>query len=529
MGIPSYFSHIIRNYPNIIRTLSFFYRLPGFQFDELYMDCNSIIYDAVHTLEKDYSKLIDFEKSVIQLVILKIEAYIKMIKPRDLVYIAFDGVAPFAKMEQQRTRRYKAQFMTKIENNKNQWNTSAITPGTQFMTKLCNAINKHFIGSEKKYNIDRIITSCSDEPGEGEHKLFQYIRNTTKSRKIAVYGLDSDLIMLSIFHLKYCTDIFIFREAPEFLKSSIPVDVHSKDDEPHFLDIKHLASCINAEMACKYHEPDLRRTVDYVFMCFLLGNDFLPHFPAMNIRTHGITALLDIYRKCIGSHSGRFFISNSNEIIWKHVKIFIYEVAKLEYRFLVNEYFVRDNFDKRTYPETTNEEKQEVLKNAPIIYRAEEKYICPEEPYWENRYYKTLFHSSGDDVKNICTNYLEGLEWVFTYYTNECVDWKWKYNYHYPPLFADLVKYIPTDEHVFIEKKSKNPFSSNAQLSYVLPATLHYLLPDKINSVIKEKYTSSYPESYSFQWAFCRYLWEAHPILPDISIQQLEYIDSIAV
>ena len=52
-------------------------------------------------------------------------------------------------------------------------------------------------------------------------------------------------------------------------------------------------------------------------------------------------------------------------------------------------------------------------KNVPILYRAEEKYICPKEPYWENRYYKTLLHMNRQDVSIVCNNYLEGLEWVF--------------------------------------------------------------------------------------------------------------------
>lgn len=222
MGIPSYFSHIIRNYANIIRSLSFFAKQSNFQFDELYMDCNSIIYDSVHELDGKCD-ISDMESTIIQSVIKKIEAYIRMIHPRELVYIAFDGVAPFAKMEQQRTRRYKSQFMSKIEGSVGKWNTAAITPGTEFMNALCNSINIHFLNSEERLGVNKIITSCSDECGEGEHKLFSHIRSEVKSRKIAVYGLDSDLIMLSIFHLKYCSDLFIFREAPEFLKSSIPV------------------------------------------------------------------------------------------------------------------------------------------------------------------------------------------------------------------------------------------------------------------------------------------------------------------
>ena len=47
MGIPSYFSFIVKNYSNIIKNLSYFYDVNN-QLDHLYMDCNSIIYDAVN-------------------------------------------------------------------------------------------------------------------------------------------------------------------------------------------------------------------------------------------------------------------------------------------------------------------------------------------------------------------------------------------------------------------------------------------------------------------------------------------------
>jgi len=538
MGIPSYFSYIIKNYSNIIRNLQYFTSQYKFRFHHLYMDCNSIIYDAVYALDKQRKEQnmsdADFELAIINNVIKSINDYIALINPTETVFIAFDGVAPFAKMEQQRTRRYKSAFQSNVsfengEPKQTGWNTSAITPGTAFMEKLSNKIDYHFKHAEKQYNVKQMIVSCTNQPGEGEHKLFAKLREPAHiNDTVAVYGLDSDLIMLSIFHLKYCKNIYIFREAPEFLKSSIPVKVRGNENEPHFLDIQHLATSISSEMKCKCEDP--QRIYDYVFLCFLLGNDFLPHFPAMNIRTHGINALLDIYRLCIGNHADRFFISKLNcKIQWKNVGIFISAIAKREHEFLMNEYFVRDKFDKRFYPETTVEEKQDFLLNIPTIYRAEEKYICPNEPMWESRYYKTLFHCNRepDKIKQICMNYLEGLEWTFKYYSNGCPSWKWKYNYHYPPLFVDLCKYIPHFEMDFINISPNNnkPFLPETQLSYVLAGQNLYLLPKQICQFLNTNYSELYPDNYRFQWAFCRYFWEAHPILPDISLELLEQWD----
>jgi 5'-3' exonuclease len=501
------------------------------------MDCNSIIYDAVKNINSENMTNEDFENAIIDVVIVEIQKYIEIVKPTNTVFIAFDGVAPFAKMNQQRTRRYKSQFMNgkniskENENNTSlSWNTSAITPGTAFMENLSKRIEYSFIHTEKKYNVKSMIVSGPNEIGEGEHKLMDFIRcGKLANETIAIYGLDADLIMLSIFQKKYCQNIYVFREAPEFIKSSIPVEIQNGIYNLYFLDIELLSQSILKEMQCE--DNDLLRIYDYVFLCFLLGNDFLPHFPAMNIRTHGIQALMDIYRLYIGNHNGRFFISNKNKIQWKNVGIFINEIAKREHEFLVNEYFVRDKFDKRNWSDASEEE---LMTNTPVIFRAEEKYICPNEPGWETRYYKTLFHNNfskdggenKDNIKNISINYIEGLEWVFKYYTSNCPSWKWKYNYHYPPLFKDLCKYIPHFEMDFITTPSNNnAFSANLQLSYVLPLNKLDLLPKNIFKFLKSSYPELYPENYDFHWAFCRYLWEAHPLLPEIPIELLEVWD----
>jgi 5'-3' exonuclease len=411
-------------------------------------------------------------------------------------------------MEQQRKRRYKSTFLSKLQiDNKIKnvlFNTNNITPGTQFMDKLSNCMEIYFQNSNdmrNKYKVNKIIVSSANEHGEGEHKMYSHIRKNKTELKndvIAVYGLDSDLIMLSIFHIQYCKNIYIFREAPEFLKSSIPKEVLSKNNEPHFLDISYLSISILNEMACRFSNEN--RIYDYIFLCFFLGNDFLPHFPAMNIRTHGIQTILDLYRLHIGNYENRSFVSKiDGKIQWKYVKIFVNELAKIEHEHLLNEYFVRDKMEKRYYPEKTEVEKQEIVNNIPVLYREEEKYICPSDKFWEYRYYKILFFHMKDkekneqinEIKKICLNYLEGLEWVFKYYTEECKDWHWKYNYHYGPLFKDLVKYIGNNDIELIQKNNNEPFTKKMQLDYIMPKETE-------ENEIKLK------------WSYCRYLWESH-------------------
>jgi 5'-3' exonuclease len=325
MGIPSYFSYIIKNHSNIIRSLQYHQETTQTAFESLYMDCNSIIYDSFRDIEKTANPD-NVEQLIIDAVIYNIKKYISFIKPFQLLYIAFDGVAPFAKMEQQRTRRYKSNFMSKINMNdlsvstksvQSIWNTSAITPGTNFMNELSQRIQEEFMNKEHVYGIKQIVVSGSTEPGEGEHKMCEHIRNNSHAGDIAIYGLDSDLIMLSIFHLEYCKNIYIFREAPIFGELNTKKPSPKDTKLPLFLDIQKLCESILQEMVCKY--STIQRIHDYVFLCFLLGNDFLPHFPALNIRTSGIQILLDTYRTILGKHENKYFIENK-KIIWKKLR-----------------------------------------------------------------------------------------------------------------------------------------------------------------------------------------------------------------
>lgn len=527
MGIPSYFSHIIRNYSNIIRNLNYFNN-ENILFQHLFMDCNSIIYDAVSEIDTND---VNFEDIVIETVIKKIKYYIDIIKPQYTVFITFDGVAPLAKMEQQRTRRYRGSYINQIDFNENdkkdKWNTSAITPGTNFMNKLSEKIEYAFSFLENKYNVQAINVSASDKPGEGEHKLFEYIRkNNLQNDNIALYGLDSDLIMLSIFHIQQTFNIYIFREAPEFIKSSIPVSVLSDKNEPYFLDIQNLCTSILNEMNCI--DTNIKRVYDYVFICFFLGNDFLPHFPAMNIRTHGIDTLLTIYSQTIGKKIDTYILNENNKINWKYVRVLLQDVANKERELLIEEMNIRKRYDSFKFEENTIEDKERLLQNIPILHRHQEKYIAPNLDCWEMRYYKTLFKKYPTDelIKDVCINYIEMLEWVFKYYTGTCVNWRIKYNYSHPPLFKDLLRHIPHFEMDFLRANNNKPFHPYTQLSYVLPVESHNLLPTKIKKFLLENYSEYYTTKITFDWAFCRYFWESHPNLPDVPLQVLNLWNS---
>jgi len=525
MGIPSYFSFIVKNHSSIIKKLE----NSTIQVNNLYLDCNSIIYDAVRSI--DFASIVESDIDVIiRSVCVKIDEYINLLKPNKNVFIAFDGVAPVAKLEQQRSRRYKSLYQTTISRSifksvgADPWNTTAITPGTLFMRKLNDYVYAKY-KNEEKYGVKKLLVSGSNEPGEGEHKLFEYIRSFPEEHQdvnTIIYGLDADLIMLSINHLPISNKIYLFRETPEFIKS---INVELEPNASYIMDIPELAKVItlnmNNDIELNTNEYK-NRIYDYIFLCFFLGNDFMPHFPSVNIRTGGVDKMINAYKATIGGTPEN--LTNGKVIYWKNVRKLVEFLAKSEEEFLKTETKARDRREKFALPNETPEDKYKRFDSIPQYERVTEKFINPFKQDWQVRYYKSLFNVDNDDIrkKQICINYLEGLEWTMKYYTSGCADWRWSYHYNYPPLFCDLLKYVPYFDTEFIEKKQQNPVTDLVQLCYVLPKQSLKFLPEALYNKLLKEHASWYNTDCDFVWAYCRYFWEAHVNLPHIDMGELE-------
>ena len=522
MGIPYYFTYIIKNHSNIINNLKNLKNV-----NELYLDSNSLIYESIN-FEK-FENSMQFEKMLINSVIDKINTIVKLVKPTNFTYISFDGIPPFAKLNQQKNRRYKNHIQDILFNNEKLWDTAAITPGTKFMNKLDNELQKY-------YNNKNFILSLSNERGEGEHKIFKYIRNNKKDdNNILIYGMDADLIMLSLNHLKYCKNINLFRETPDFINN---ISKTYNTNERYYMNIPLLANEIYKIMLNKNIEKFITNNIvndyshlynkisDYIFMCFMLGNDFIPHSPAINIRTNGLDILLELYKSLFNNHD---FLTNIDtiKINWSNFKKFIYKIGENE------ELFIKNNYDlankKTNFKTSTIEEKLYKYNCTPLWEKNIEHFINPHEKFWEFRYYYSIFNVNIDNdskfIANISNHYLKILLWTFNYYCNDCINWTYFYDYSYPPLLMDLYKNIPYFESEITLEKNDIYVNPIITLSYVLPKNSLNLLPKNIQNYLIKTYQSNYNYDHKIIYPFCKYIWEGHVDYPKIDI--FKFIDEI--
>lgn len=541
MGIPSYFSYILKNHCHVFKKTIEFNKV-----DNLYLDSNSIIYDCLREIETNIEeKNNKYRKENIHTILYdsickKIEFYIQEIKPSNVVFITFDGVAPMAKIEQQRQRRHKSKFIQEIEYQIKKKQTSIfdktlITPGTNFMNQLDVYVKRYF----SNINVcKKIIISGTNDIGEGEHKIFKFIRDNKEYHSKTttfVYGLDADLIMLCLNHLSISKNIYLFRENPNynedlnllFEKNELCIMDISKLSHfiiQHMINHKNIGEISNNNFNIKY------KLYDYILISFLLGNDFMPHFPSLNIRTNGIEILMETYKNIVGETE---YLCDGENIIWKKFRIFISELAKNEKHYFIEEYKYMNRQEKRIIKSKTNKDKLVAFNLFPTKNRQIEKYINPFEKNWEQRYYSSLFHiprvknndtKQENRIKNICINYLEGLEWCLKYYTTGCVNYKWCYQYNYPPLLQDLIKFVP----VFGCNMIENDYTfvrPLTQLAYVIPCECYSILPETLQERLIQDSDIEIQnvDEYEYITAFCKYFWECHVELPVLDIEKIEY------
>ncbi|MFH4982532.1 hypothetical protein AB6A40_009241 [Gnathostoma spinigerum] len=546
MGVPAFFRWLSKKYPSVVvdaveekLTDDQGNRIPvrvtdpnpNYQeFDNLYLDMNGIIHPCTHPEDRPPPK---DENEMFVLIFEYIDRLFAIVRPRRLLYMAVDGVAPRAKMNQQRSRRFrasqeiaeKAEQIARIRSclekegiplppekeKKEHFDSNCITPGTPFMARLADAL-KYYI--HQRLNEDpawakiQVILSDANVPGEGEHKIMDFIRRQRASPSHdpntvhCLCGADADLIMLGLathepnfniireefimnqqkpcelcgqygHELKDCQGL-ARDEADE--SQAVPLQ---REKNFIFLRLPVLREYLERELFIP-NSPvpfDLERAIDdWVFMCFFVGNDFLPHLPSLEIRENAIDRLVRLYKDMVYKMKG--YLTKDGYVYMDRVQVILDALGKME-----DNIFRTRQQKEITYRRKLKENKKRQQYSAPARTSSQNPLITPFcngpvsfsgsstrqmakaarvetmnydvvnavgpdrhtdvqnrkrklesdsdsddeplddvklwEPGWKERYYETKFEVCGEDIefrRRVALAYAEGLCWVLLYY-----------------------------------------------------------------------------------------------------------------
>jgi len=569
MGVPGFFLWLIKNYKNkklifnkdiilnnvhadsdidLINKIN--------NIDYLLLDTNCLIHPMCYSVINENNDLTDIDK-LEDLMILKILEYIEKIyeyvNPKKGIYIAIDGVAPVAKIKQQRIRRHKSISDKQVWDNikkkynkeiTNSWNSNAITPGTKFMDKLHNAFVT-FIKKEKINNLN-IIYSSYLTPGEGEHKLLQYINNNINLSYV-IYGLDADLIFLSL--TTHSSNIFLLRESNEINK-------FNTEDILNYVNIEILRELIvstikkyiikeinilpelnnNLDFSHWVNNIDNNQLInDFICICYLLGNDFIPHIPSLEIYDNGIETLIINYAKIyIELNLLNTQNNNNTGIIQKECNInYIFFKKIINNLSLEEEYILKKNYNKK-YKQCydTDPYQKELFKIENIQFKINDPVKLGSDNHneWRLRYYKHYWNINNNEIeefsKELVKQYLIGIKWISLYYFDKCPSWNWYYPYNNPPFISDIDKYMNLFDFNNYNFELGKPLKPFIQLLIVLPYSSNYLLPIQLRKLIinpKSSISHFYIKNFEQDFINKKKYWMAIPILPNLDINKIKY------
>lgn len=409
MGVPAFFRWLSEKYPKILQDvleerisidphtnqakLPFDWSGPnpsGVECDNLYIDMNGIIHPCAHP---ETGPQPANEEEMYENVCKYVDRLVRVLRPRKLLYLAIDGVAPRAKMNQQRARRFRsaqeARELQELETNvRNElaaageqvpelaalkskpWDSNVITPGTPFMLKIATFLRFYIrkrISTDSNWKNIRVMFSDASLPGEGEHKIMSHIRlqrshpgydpNTVH----ILHGLDADLIMLALatheahFYISREEVLFGrksaeqqerrqmesgFADKQKALNVKVGIDAmelaENQQKPIQRVSIPVLREYLAVEFAVVLRPgylpfaPSLERLIDdVVFLCFFVGNDFLPHLPSLDIRDGALDFLFNVYKRLLPA-MGRYITESGGKVSLRHVDVILAEVGAIE-------------------------------------------------------------------------------------------------------------------------------------------------------------------------------------------------------
>uniref|UniRef100_A0A7N8X8Q6 5'-3' exoribonuclease n=1 Tax=Mastacembelus armatus TaxID=205130 RepID=A0A7N8X8Q6_9TELE len=629
MGVPAFFRWLSRKYPSIVVHCveekgkeCNGVRIPvdttkpnpnEVEFDNLYLDMNGIIHPCTHPEDKPAPKN---EDEMMVAIFEYIDRLFNIVRPRRVLYMAIDGVAPRAKMNQQRSRRFRAskEGMELVEEKhrireeiiqrggylppeeiKERFDSNCITPGTEFMDNLAHCLRYYVadrLSNDPGWRNVTVFLSDASVPGEGEHKIMDFIRrqraqpNHDPNTHHCLCGADADLIMLGLathepnftiireefkpnkprpcalcgqmgHEIKDCQGAAREKQGQhDEFADTMPV----AEQEFIFIRLSVLREYLSREltMASLPFPFDFERSVDdWVFMCFFVGNDFLPHLPSLEIREGAIDRLVNIYKDVVHKTGG--YLTQNGYVNLERVEMIMQAVGVAEdniFRkrkeddaeqqgpaYLTTGQFAPQALGRRDQPEPVQNARHQAYnmrmqsseqhnKINKLTRKAEDSDSEPEpednvrlwEEGWKQRYYKTKFDvdvTDDDFRQKVVQSYVEGLCWVLRYYYQGCASWKWYFPFHYAPFASDFkdIKGMFTE----FEKGTK-PFKPLEQLMGVFPAASGNFLPQTWRNLMSSPDSpiiDFYPDDFAIDLNGKKYAWQGVALLPFVDERRL--------
>jgi 5'-3' exoribonuclease 1 len=486
----------------------------------------------------------------------EIERLLTLIQPTKTLVIAFDGVAPKAKMGQQRTRRFDARNGKEEKPEDERFSPSYITPGTEYMIRL-DGYMRSWIAANINLLPQTVIYSSHMSHGEGEHKIFKYFNDGTITSKgiHVVYGLDADLNILALLNPN-----FHFMLVRENLQDIV--------------DINALRNGVLDDIRGKLYGLNLQidpvlAIQDFIMMVYLAGNDFLPRIFAFHDIGVAVNLMIKLYRIFLSEK--KVYITDSQGIInWTNFGTFLIGLvqeeenmlkykASLDFTYpskiLDNATVKTDAIDFRDSRERFNKPKYTIKSFSYDKFREGwyNNIFCPKSQGGYDVLQRvaeddpTLPLYDESDVTKMSNWYLYGLQWILQYYRGAIdsrlftykppvdvvlpmVALDYMYPYRYSPLLRDLFGALVTISQENLKLPLDLPIKPifigpHHQLVAVLPPSSSYLIPKKQRHLIEPFGELAYLSPVSFLVEY-EAKYEKHqgvPILPYFDLDKIIY------
>jgi 5'-3' exoribonuclease 2 len=384
------------------------------------------------------------------------------------------------------------------------------------------------------------VLSDTLEVGEGEHKIFDIIHKDNAGHVDVVYGLDADLIMLAMINLGQGNghSISLLRE---------PVFYESVNKAPFlYMDVSMLATLIRTHLSSQYGLEGVSGSCDivhiYVFLCFFLGNDFVPNASYIKLKEDGLELLMTEYARTTkelgGEHilfleQGRYRLNP--RVLWKLLeKLASQEDACFAQ---IHEAYRQQTFrpyrldGANTNPKARRKQELEQQIQAWPLFNKGDDVIQPHNKGWRLNYYHALFDSSGDIVNDVCSNYIQGLYWLIDCYFHHSPHRGWYYKHAYSPTLLDLFNYVTInvsklDMHSSLDASYADVINDpDLQLLCILPPSSAHLVKPQLRHIMSDVRLGCvhmFPYSFGLEGYLRKFLWECHPLLPVPNVATLQ-------